>query len=77
MVKEMSLKLKGMGVPFFGTRSELVRIGAKDAKGDAKEGVSEFSVDGVVEEKKGVIDEVDLIKLQRKMLGILEDLCEG
>lgn len=69
MVKEMSAKLKGLGVPFFGTRGEMVR----------KEDVSKVSEgDG---EKKGAgrddrrIGEAELVELQRRMIGILEDLC--
>jgi len=66
MVREMSARLRSLGVPFFGTKSELVRSPGKDAVGDG---------DGVQKEEKGTIDEADLVKLQRKMLGILEDLC--
>jgi len=59
MVREMNTKLRSLGVPFFGTRSDLVRpVGAEGPK-----------------DEKGMIDEVDLVKLQRKMLAILEDLC--
>jgi hypothetical protein len=66
MVKEMSTKLRGLGVPFFGTRVDLVRPTGKESSG------TEGSV-GL--EEKGMIDEVELVKLQRKMLAILEDLC--
>ena len=68
MVKEMSAKLKGLGVPFFGTRAELVR----------KQGQEE--VNHVVRKSEGCegsgnIDEGELVVLQRRMIGILEDLC--
>jgi hypothetical protein len=66
MVREMNSKLRSLGVPFFGTRSDLVRPVGKEPS------VTEGS--GGPEEK-GMIDEVDLVKLQRKMLAILEDLC--
>ncbi|PMD55787.1 uncharacterized protein K444DRAFT_536848 [Hyaloscypha bicolor E] len=66
MVKEMSTKLRGLGVPFFGTRVDLVRPTGKESSG------TEGSV-GL--EEKGMIDEVELVRLQRKMLAILEDLC--
>jgi hypothetical protein len=66
MVKEMSTKLRGLGVPFFGTRVDLVRSTGKESSG------TEGSV-GL--EEKGMIDEVELVRLQRKMLAILEDLC--
>jgi len=66
MVKEMSTKLKSLGVPFFGTRVDLVKPVGKELSG----------TDGsVVPEGKGMIDEVELVKLQKKMLAILEDLC--
>ena len=64
MVREMTSKLRNMGVPFFGTRSDLVRFVGKEPL-DGGGGPDE----------KAMIDEVDLVKLQRKMLAILEDLC--
>jgi Protein of unknown function (DUF2458) len=57
MVKEMSAKLKSFGVPFFGTKNDLVQ-----RPGEA-----------VVEGKK--ITEAELVELQRKMIVMLEDLC--
>ena len=67
MVKEMTVKLRSLGVPFFGTKSELVRVPGKEGAGRG----------GPVDSRdwKGMIDEAELVKLQRKMLGILEDLC--
>lgn len=66
MVKEMSAKLRSLGIPFFGTRTDLVRPAGKEPSG----------MKGTVGlEEKGMIDEVDLVKLQEKMLAILEDLC--
>jgi hypothetical protein len=63
MVKEMMAALRKLGVPFFGTRSDLVRVTGKEGDGvGGKDGL-------------GVIDEAELIKLQRRMLVILEDLC--
>jgi hypothetical protein len=64
MVKEMMAALKRLGVPFFGTRSELVRV-------QGKEGAGAGARDG----EKGMIDEAELVSLQRRMLVILEDLC--
>jgi len=81
MVKEMSTKLKSMGVPFFGTRSELVRVNIYKDNDEtvSKADVGGLNLDGPTETKENgeKIDEEDLIKLQRKMLGILEDLCVG
>jgi hypothetical protein len=68
MVREMNAKLRSLGVPFFGTKSELVRPAGKDAAGDGGH---------APKDAKGMIDETDLVKLQRKMLAILEDLCTG
>ncbi|TQS37999.1 hypothetical protein Golomagni_01506 [Golovinomyces magnicellulatus] len=61
MVREMNAKLRSLGVPFFGTRSDLVRPASKK---------SEMTKDG-----DEMIDEADLVKLQRRMLEMLEDLC--
>lgn len=63
MVREMNLKLRSFGIPFFGTRTDLVRPAGKEA------------AEGVDPTEKGVIDEAELVKLQKKMLAILEDLC--
>ena len=67
MVKEMNAKMRSLGVPFFGTKTELVRIAGKDGTGGS-------GVDAPKDEKR-MIDEVELVELQRKMLAILEDLC--
>ena len=65
MVREMTAKLRTLGVPFFGTKSELVRIAGRE-EGD---GINRPKIE------KGMIHEAELVKLQRKMLAILEDLC--
>ncbi|KAG4435759.1 hypothetical protein IFR05_008773 [Cadophora sp. M221] len=67
MVKEMTAKLRSLGVPFFGTRSDLVGQIGKEA--NASSGTAD------PKDEKGTIDEVELVRLQRKMLAILEDLC--
>jgi len=64
MVREFTAKLRSLGVPFFGTKSELVRVAGKEG-----------AVSGGPKDEKGMIDEVELLKLQKKMLAILEDLC--
>jgi hypothetical protein len=63
MVREMSTRLRGFGVPFFGTKGELV----KPAKNEVDSGSGR--------DESGMIDELELVKLQRKMLAFLEDLC--
>lgn len=60
MVRETSSRLKDIGVPFFGTRTELVRRSGAPLAGTAG---------------KPMIDESELVKLQRKMLETLEDAC--
>ncbi|PQE12618.1 ATP synthase subunit beta protein [Rutstroemia sp. NJR-2017a BBW] len=67
MVREMNGKLRSLGVPFFGTKSELVRTSGKTEPGQ-----NVANGPGV---EKTVIDESDLVELQKKMLTILEDLC--
>ena len=67
MNKEMTATLKSFGVPFFGTKTELIRPCAEAGGGGAPRD----------NEDKGTIDEVGLVKLQRKMLKYLEDLCGG
>ena len=67
MVREMNAKLRSLGVPFFGTRSDLVRPVGKE--------VTALSGTHDPKNEKGMIDEIELVRLQRKMLGILEDLC--
>lgn len=62
MVVEMGGKLQRLGVPFFGTRPELIRY--------------DGGVDGAADEELGAgITETELLEMQRRMLGILEDLC--
>lgn len=64
MTKQMTSRLREFGVPFFGTKSELVRPRAQ-----AEANGSDPPKD------KGVINEMELVELQRRMLTILEDLC--
>ncbi|TAQ90584.1 hypothetical protein B7494_g1111 [Chlorociboria aeruginascens] len=63
MVREMTSRLRSHGVPFFGTKVELIRVTRKEVMDSTKD-------------EKGMIDEEELVKLQRKMLSLLEDLCE-
>lgn len=63
MVGEMGGKLQRLGIPFFGTRPELIRY--------------DGGVDGAADDEGmgGGITESELLEMQRRMLGILEDLC--
>ncbi|TVY33778.1 hypothetical protein LOCC1_G007083 [Lachnellula occidentalis] len=63
MVREMSTRLRGFGVPFFGTKGDLVKPARKEVES------------GPGKDESGMIDEAELVKLQRKMLAFLEDLC--
>lgn len=63
MVREMSTRLGGFGVPFFGTKGDLVKPARKEVDS------------GASKDESGLIDEAELVKLQRKMLAFLEDLC--
>jgi hypothetical protein len=66
MVREMNAKLRSLGIPFFGTRSDLIKpVGKESYTTEDSGGLG----------KKAMIDEVDLVKLQRRVLAILEDLC--
>lgn len=73
MVQEISTKLKGFGVPFFGTRSELILSPGSDEGSRTGKGGVEEQGGGEVEKKK--ISREELVELQRRMIGILEDLC--
>ena len=86
MVKEMTGKLRTLGVPFFGTRSGLVvlRSSPGSREGSAADGEEgQDDKDRKTYEKRereqtkaqGKINEMELVELQRKMLGILQDLC--
>lgn len=68
MAKEFTAKLRSLGVPFFGTKSDLVRISGNETVGTAGNNH---------QGEKGLIDESELVKLQKKMLAILEDLCSN
>lgn len=70
MVKAMSTELKDMGVPFFGTKSHLINRGT----------TSSVSIGGGVDGRTSpgkTIQELELVKLQRRMLEMLEDMCAG
>ena len=57
MVKSAERELKGLEVPFFCTKEELI----------FRKGSGEM--------RKGMVDEEELVRLQKKMLELLEDLC--
>ncbi|KAI9757289.1 MAG: methylglyoxal reductase (NADPH-dependent) gre2 [Chaenotheca gracillima] len=65
MVKAMSTEFKNLGIPFFGTQTRLVEKGR----------ALRDSEDQSYARLDGRIYEDDLLKLQRKMVEMLEDLC--
>lgn len=69
MVKEMSMRLRDLGVPFFGTKVELIKLKKDEGKSERKD-----VWDGGV--KRRFIAEEELVEFQRKMLGFLETMCE-
>jgi hypothetical protein len=69
MVTEMTARLRNFGVPFFGTKAELVRLKGKFTN-RVDEGVSHAPKDG-----NRTIDEAELVELQKRMIALLEDLC--
>jgi len=64
--EEFTARLKRLGVPFFGTNHDLVR---KSENMDDDDGST------TPKYEPGTIDEVELLKLQKKMISILEDLA--
>ncbi|KAI9833177.1 MAG: hypothetical protein M1819_003800 [Sarea resinae] len=73
MVKAMTLELKNVGVPFFGTDPALVSKGGADpVRGGLHEATGE-SDGGQAGER---IDDAELLKLQKRMLDLLEDMCK-
>jgi len=67
MVKEFSVKLRNMGIPFFGTRSDLIRKADNDPVAGSNPKDLQTSMKSITEK--------ELVELQRKMLGLLEEMC--
>lgn len=65
MVNEMTRKFKNLGIPFFGISSRLV---IPVGKGEVVEG------DGGIKLEKGMLHELDLVALQKRMLVFLEEM---
>lgn len=70
MVAAMAKELERMGVPFFGTRKEFLAQGARELGGQIDE-----KDDRNQDKEKDVIDEKELLALQRRMVEILENLA--
>ncbi len=68
MIKEFSIKLKNMGIPFFGTRSDLI-------KKVEKEPVPGSNPKGLLALTKSITEQ-ELVELQRKILSLLEEMCQ-
>jgi hypothetical protein len=73
MHKDYQSQLAAMGIPFFNTRTELVVSGHGGGPGDlANAGGGRMEVDRT---EGGTITEAELEVLQKRMIGLLEDLC--
>lgn len=71
MARAMDGELRNLGVPFFAIKHELVATGRPPGLSSGRDGKGG---NGAVE--KGYLEKEELIKLQRKMLELLEDLCK-
>ncbi|KAI9881277.1 MAG: hypothetical protein M1830_005563 [Pleopsidium flavum] len=71
MVKAMTAELTNLGVPFFGMKSDVLRTRQKKEVLSGYEGVDDLIAIG----NKDKLGEDELMKLQKRMLELLEDLC--
>jgi hypothetical protein len=71
MAKAMNSELKSLGIPFFGTRSTLVR-----GKGSGLTAGGSVGGGGVPGGDDGKISEQELVVLQKRILELLEDMCK-
>lgn len=72
MVKAMTVELTTLGVPFFGMKSDMVK---KRQKLEAAGGY-DIVDDSLANGPRGEINEEEIMKLQKRMLELLEDLCK-
>lgn len=69
MNENMTAELKALGVPFFGTNEDRIKADDDDGHGDAGEGVGP--------KWSPRITRVELLALQRRIVGHLEDMYKG
>lgn len=72
MTKTMSKELHRLGVPFFGTNTQLINNEERGGQLHSGDGVTDRS--GIQGKR---IAQQEFVQLQRKMLEMLEDLCSG
>ena len=72
MVGAMSTELKGLGVPFFGVPEWLMRH-VEDATPSGRSHQKDQRHEG---EEAVRLTKEELLKLQRRMLELLEDMCQ-
>lgn len=71
MVAAMTAELRNLGVPFFGTKSDLLRT-----RQDGETSADERGHDFIQGDSKATLGQDELQKLQKRMLELLEDLCK-
>jgi hypothetical protein len=86
MVAAMTAELKKLGVPFFGVDSRLISSRDESAQPSRTDGLTSpgshvslgnhASPGGNSKSGKKSIDRIELSQLQKRMLELLEDMCE-
>ncbi len=71
MAKAMTAELMNLGVPFFGMKSDVLRTRPKKEARSGYEGLAD-----VAKSNEDKLGEDELMKLQKRMLELLEDLCK-
>lgn len=71
MADALMAELRGMKIPFFVLQKSLIH------DSDTSENVSQnYNTDGAADARLSKVNNSDLADLQRRMLGLLEDLCK-
>jgi hypothetical protein len=71
MADALIAELRGMKIPFFVIQKSLIH------DSDASENVPQnYNTDGAADARPSRLNNSDLADLQRRMLGLLEDLCK-
>lgn len=71
MARAMSVELQSLGVPFFGIPEDKIRVGHQPYE------VCDTSIDRPpLTLSTESVDRKELVKLQKKMLELLEDMCK-
>lgn len=70
MSRALDTELRGLGIPFFAVKHHLVLPPSDPSAGN------DSNISGAVETSQKAISTEELIAFQRRMLGLLEDLCK-